>query len=81
MSTSNMWKQKNTLQSSLFIFLQDSSSECSDKRKSQLEKPSWVDNDLYYSYQACKNFNEFEIEAKEAGYYNLNLISDEINEN
>jgi hypothetical protein len=58
---------------------QDSSSSCSDKTKSTAEKPSWVDNELYYSEEACQNFNQEELEAQEAGKITLktkNLITE-----
>ena len=49
-------------------FFQDSSSSCRDKKRSSRETPLWLrPYELDYSYQACKNVNPVEFEAKEAG--------------
>jgi hypothetical protein len=49
-----------------FSSSQDSSSSCSDKSKSGVEKPRWVDNELYYSEEACQNFNKEAFDKQEA---------------
>ena len=51
----------------LSLNFQESLSNCSDKTKSNVEKPSWVDNELYYSEEACQNFDKAAFELQEEG--------------
>ena len=55
----------------MFLTFPDSSSSCSDKTISEKEKPSWVDNELYYSEEACQNYNQDAFEIQESGAISL----------